>query len=473
MLQTDVAVVGAGPAGLAAAAAASSAGARVVLVDRYARPGGQYFIQPPSGCRASGRPDWGQNEDRGRQLLAAIENGNVTLLADTTVFASDQDQTLHLASPDRSLSLQPRKVVLATGAYERVIPFPGWTLPGVFTAGAMQSLVKTQRVLPARRVVVAGSGPLLYAVASTLVDAGAQVVALVEAGRWSDIFSHLPTLARNWSLSMTGARYLVHLRRAGVPMLMRHAVLRAGGDGQLERVTVGPLDHKWSPTAGAQRRFEADALCLNYGFLPSTDLPRMLGCEMQYRPALGGYVPVCNQAMETSVSGVFVAGEAAGIGGAAVAMVQGEIAGLAAARQLGLVPERKAEARLAKLRNQLARLSSFRDAMSQVFGLRPGILDLTADDTIVCRCEEVTKAEIRRAALESRPSLREVKYRAWSGMGPCQGRFCAEVVQRIVAEVHGVAVEQVELPRVRPPVGTVSVAALLTEEEEVLTGGKQ
>jgi len=463
MRRTEIAVVGAGPAGLSAAVSAARAGARVTLIDRYTQPGGQYFRQFPLGFRAASGPGWGDDEAQGRKLLAGLQMKNLEVLCDTAVFDAKADGTLELATADHSFALQAEKLILATGASERVIPFPGWTLPGVFTAGGLQNLVKTQRILPGRRIAVAGSGPLLYAVAALLIDAGAEVVALVEAGQPAEAAKHWPSLFANRTLAFAGARYLSKLWRTGVPVLSRHAILQAEGKGQLERVAVGKLDAEWHPQARPPTYFEVDALGLNFGFLPSIELARLLGCQIVFRPPLGGYTVAHNARMETSRPGIFVAGEAAGIGGASIAMLQGEMAGLAAAQQLEYLSEAQAEQHLRVLGRRLARQERFRDAMNAVFGLRPGIYDLIRDDTIVCRCEEATRAAIIRAAMESTPSLREVKCRTWAGMGSCQGRFCAETIQHLTAEALGVSVADLSFPRVRPPLGTVPVAALLEE----------
>lgn len=466
MRETDVAIVGAGPAGLAAAREASQAGAKVVLIDQYLRPGGQYFRQLPPGFTGNGRPDWGEDEEKGRRLLEGTTSEGIELLTDTVVFSIYGDKTLALARQDHFFQLRAQKLILATGAYERPVPFPGWTLPGVLSAGAMQTLVKIQRVLPGRRIVVAGAGPLLYVVAAMLVDAGAEVGAVVDAARLRGGWRQIPRLWHHWQPLLRGMEYLKQLRDAGVPVLTGHTILRAEGEGKVQRAVIVEVDNEWRTVPGTERSYDLDALCVSFGFLPSTELARLAGCDVVYRPELGGFVPEHNQEMETSLAGVFVAGEVAGIGGAGIAMVQGRIAGLAAARQLGRIDANAAEKQSAAARKELAGLEKFREAMTEMVGLRPGIWDLMQDDTIVCRCHEVTKAELREAARASTLSAREVKLRTWAGMGPCQGRFCADVILHIMAEEKGVAIDQIPTPRVRPPVHTVPLAALAQEREE-------
>jgi len=466
MRETEVAVVGAGPAGLSAALEASQAGAQVLLIDQYLRPGGQYFKQLPPGFEGNGRPDWGEDEEKGKALLREITSGKIDLLTDGVVFSIYADKTLAVARQDHFFRLRAQKLILATGAYERPVPFPGWTLPGVFSAGAMQTLVKIQRVLPGRRIMVAGSGPLLYSVASMLLDAGAEVIALVEAARLRTGWRQIPRLWRSWQPLLRGMEYLRHLRNADVPVLTGHTVLRAEGEEKVERAVVAEVDNDWWPLPGTEQSYGVDALCVSFGFLPSTELARLAGCDIVYEPDMGGFVPVHNEEMETSLPGVFVAGEVAGIGGAGIAMLQGRTAGIVAARQLGYSSDGAAEEQLRSVRRQLAGLEDFRKAMNEMFALRPGIWGLMEDDTIVCRCEEVTKAELRAAAKDSALTAREVKLRTWAGMGPCQGRYCSDVVLRIMAETKGVGIDQIPQPRVRPPVHTVPVSALAEELEK-------
>jgi NADPH-dependent 2,4-dienoyl-CoA reductase/sulfur reductase-like enzyme/bacterioferritin-associated ferredoxin len=466
MREVEVAVVGAGPAGLSAAVEAARAGAQVVLMDQYLGPGGQYFKPLPPGFTGNGRPDWEEDEEKGKALLQGITSERIRVLTGTVVYSIEPDGILSLAREGHGLRLKPQKLILATGAYERPVPFPGWTLPGVFSAGAVQTLVKIQRVLPGRRIMVAGSGPLLYSVASMLLDAGAEVTALVEAARLRTSWRQIPRLWRNWQPLLRGLEYLKHLRDLEVPVLTAHTILRAEGKEKVDRAVVVEVDDNGQPLPDTGRNYDVDAVCVSFGFLPSIELVRLAGCEIIYQPERGGFVPVHNEQMETSLSGVFVAGEVAGIGGAGIAMVQGRIAGIAAARQLGYLSDGEAEEQIRSAHSELAGLERFRKAMNEMFALRPGIWNLMQDDTIVCRCEEVTKAEVRQSAQESALSAREVRLRTWAGMGPCQGRFCTDVVLRIMAETKGVEIDGIPQPRVRPPVHTVPVSILTEESDE-------
>lgn len=464
MREVQIAVVGAGPAGLAASAEASKAGARVLVIDQSPQPGGQYFKQLPPEYSGNGRPDWEGDESKGKALLQAIRSNSIEVLLDTTVLEVQPDKTLVLACEDHFFRVKPEKLILATGAFERPVPFPGWTLPGVFSAGALQALVKIQRVLPGRRILVAGSGPLLLLTASMLVDAGAEVCAVLEASRWTSGWRESPKLFRHLPALRSGLKYMINLNRAGVPILSRHTIVRAEGDQQVRQAVIARVDTDWKPIKGTEREYRVDAVCVSFGFLPSIELAQLAGCQLEYNSRLAAFSPTHDQYLESSVPGLFVAGEIAGIAGASVAMAQGAIAGLMAAKQLGFVRP-SFEARLVAAKAELARLNKFRQGLDSKYEMRPGIWTLMEDDTIVCRCNEVTAGQLRRAAEESALDEREVKLRTSAGMGPCQSRFCGDSIRQMISRVHGVRVDQIPLPRTRPPARPVPLAALLEETQ--------
>ncbi|WP_139216463.1 FAD/NAD(P)-binding oxidoreductase, partial [Streptomyces sp. CC77] len=307
----DLAVVGAGPAGLAAAVTAADLGLSVTLVDAGERPGGQFYRHPAPALRAR-RPEalhhgWRHFAARARRLDAHRAAGRVTHLPLHHVWtvvrddpgAGTGDWTLHaVAGPDETpATVRARAVLLATGAYERHLPFPGWTLPGVVAAGGAQAMLKSGLVLPgpgeppdrARprsrgRIVVAGSGPLLLAVAGSLAAAGARVPAVVEAADYTPYAHHLPALARNPGKLAEGAVHGSALLRHGTRLLTRHAVTAAHGTSRVEAVTVTRLDRDWRPVPGTARRIPCDALAVGHGLVPQLELATGLGCATRRTP---------------------------------------------------------------------------------------------------------------------------------------------------------------------------------------------
>ncbi|WP_017593033.1 FAD/NAD(P)-dependent oxidoreductase [Nocardiopsis potens] len=420
-----VAVVGAGPAGLAAARAAAAAGAGVLLIDSEPAPGGQY-LRRDALADAAGTA----RRDRATALPAGTEH-----LPDTSVWAVEPapggGRRLHLrtgpadAPGRRGRTVDAAALVLATGAHDRALPFPGWDLPGVFTAGAAQALAKEQRIAVGRRVLLSGTGPFLLPVARSLIGAGARVAAVLEAGEPVTGWLRDPAgLAAGTGKLGELAGHLALLARHRVPYRPRTAVVAAHGDGAVRAATTVRLDPDWNPVPGTERTVEADAVCVGFGFTPRTELAVAAGCAMA-----GGFAEV-GAAQATSVPGVFAAGELTGIGGADLAAAEGEVAGAAAARLLGFA----ARPPLRALR-RVRRGRRFAAALAAAHPVRPGWQGWLRDDTLVCRCEEVGRAELVEAARARQAvGTRSLKLATRVGLGPCQGRICARNAAELVGD---------------------------------------
>ncbi|HZF87804.1 NAD(P)/FAD-dependent oxidoreductase [Streptomyces sp.] len=430
----DLAVVGAGPAGLAAAVRAAGLGLSVTVLDAGERPGGQFHRHPAPGLRAA-RPQalhHGWRHFTGR--LRRLDTGRIAYLPRHhvwTVVRAGARWRLHaVAGPDETAALVDAKaVLLATGAYERQLPFPGWTLPGVVAAGGAQAMLKSGLVLPGRRVVVAGSGPLLLAVAGSLAAAGARVPAVVEAAGYTGYARTPATLLRSPAKLAEGALHGSGLLRHGTRLLTRHAVTAAHGTGRVEAVTVTRLDRHWRPLPGTARRIPCDALAVGHGLLPQLDLATGLGCATRPTPDDTPVLAV-DTGQATSVSGVWAAGESCGVGGADLAVTEGELAADAIAHALHGIP--RDARRTAALTRRRARLRAFADAMAAAHRPGAGWADWLDDTTEVCRCEEVTAGRIRTAVTEyGALDARSVKLLTRAGMGWCQGRMCGPAVAHL------------------------------------------
>ncbi|WP_030154461.1 FAD-dependent oxidoreductase [Streptomyces sp. NRRL S-244] len=429
----DLAIVGAGPAGLAAAVTAAGLGLRVVLLDAGERPGGQYYRHPAPGLGAD-RPEalhhgWAAFAPREAALRAHASAGRITYLPAHHVWAvvpgGGPGWTLHaVAGPEEAAaSVHARAVLLATGSYERQLPFPGWTLPGVVGAGGAQAMLKSGLVLPGKRVVVAGSGPLLLAVAGSLAAAGARVPAVVEAAAYTAYAGHLPALLRNPGKLAEAATYGSALLHRHIRLLTRHAVTEAHGTDRVEAVTVARLDRDWRPVPGTARRIPCDALAVGHGLVPQLELATGLGCATRVTPD-GTVALELDAEQRTSVPGIWSAGETGGIGGAQLALLEGEIAAHSIA--VHAIAGRPAPAALARRR---ARLRVFAEAMGAAHRPGDGWTGWLRDDTDVCRCEEVPAGRIREAVADlGARDARTVKLLTRSGMGWCQGRMCGPAV---------------------------------------------
>lgn len=429
----DLVVVGGGAAGVNAAVIAASSGCRVTIVDSGPEPGGQYYRGGPTGRFA-------EMCDR----LAALEgSGRAELLFDHYAYALEGSKpdrvgladppghgnfTIRVRGDDRHradiTAIHARAAVIATGAFDRQLPFPGWTLPGVMSGGAAQALVKGSGVLPGQRIAIAGTGPFLLAVAATVLDAGGHVVAVIEANNPTAIArrvrSTLPVIGKSGEL----AGYLAKLARHRVPYLRRHRVTQAHGSDRLEAIAVSKIDADWRTLPGTERDMEIDALAIGYGFTAQTDL---LGAARFIRGADGGIAVAVDDRQETSVPGLFAAGETTGVGGVDLAAYEGLLAGAAAAEHCGMVPALTAKAET-QARRRVRDLRRFAETLHATFPLREGWRDDVAADTLVCRCEEVTAAQVRDAVQMGATDARSVKLITRAGMGWCQGRVCGPIV---------------------------------------------
>ncbi|MEV6055418.1 NAD(P)/FAD-dependent oxidoreductase [Streptomyces sp. NPDC052107] len=430
--RAHLAVVGAGPAGLAGALAATARGVRVTLVDAAEQAGGQFYRQPARALGAR-HPEalhhqWRTWERLRDGIDRHVDAGHITHLTNHHVWCVQRESdrfTVHaLRGPaqEEGVTVRADAVLLATGGYERVLPFPGWTLPGVVTAGGAQAMLKGGLVLPGRTVVVAGTGPLLLPVATGLAAAGARVAALVESAGPGAVLRRTPALASAEPGKLAeGAWYAAQLLRHRVRTLPRHTVLEAHGTDGLEAVTVAALDRDGRIRSGSARRIPCDTLAVGHGMLPHTDLAETLGCTLT-----GTDVRVDDE-QRTDVPGVWAAGETTGIGGAALALAEGRIAGRSiAARLRGTAPDPRSWAAAARART---RQRAFFAALETVYAPPPDWADRITDDTVVCRCEEVTAGQVRTAAgALGAGDLRTAKLLTRAGMGWCQGRMCAPAV---------------------------------------------
>lgn len=449
-----LAVIGAGPAGLAAALAAAGRGVRVTLIDSAPRAGGQFYRQPAAGLRAR-RPralhhGWRTWERLSRALADQVEAGTITHLTDHHVWLVERQERQerqervedfggsgaeHLPTSaggfvvhaltgrfqEEPGTVRADAVLLATGGYEKVLPFPGWNLPGVVTAGGAQAMLKGALVVPGRTAVVAGTGPLLLPVATGLAAAGVEVAALVESADPRAFLRHAGALAAQPGKVAEGAGYAARLLRHRIPLRTRHTVVEAHGEDRLDAVTVAALDPDGRVRPGTERRIPCDTLAVGHGMLPHTDLAGSLGCRVE-----GVRVPV-DEEQRTDVPGVWAAGETTGVGGAALSLAEGHIAGHSiAARLHGAEPDPRERSAATRSRT---RLRAFSAALDTVYAPAARWTERVTDDTVVCRCEEVTAGSVRAAVDElGAGDVRTVKLLTRAGMGWCQGRMCEPAV---------------------------------------------
>lgn len=458
----DLIIIGAGPAGMSAAVTAASLGLKTVLLDEQPRAGGQIYrnvtLADPAVAALLG-PDY----THGRALAERLAGSGVEVRHGALVWDVAPDLTVTTLQQGQSRQLRAPQLIAATGAMERPSPVPGWTLPGVLNAGAAQIALKSAGSIPSGPVVLAGGGPLLLLVACQLLDAGATLAGIVETSpatnRWAAL-PHLPAALGSPATLIKGLRMMRRLRAAEVPWFTGATQLVVEGQERAEALRF--------IAAGRAHRLDASVVLLHHGVVPNTQLTRLLRVEHDWNDAQLAWQPRADDWGQTSLAGLRIAGDGASICGALAAEASGTLAALGAAQALRRlsVTECSERARPAQgaLRQQL-RIRPFLDALYRP----PQWINTPGDDTVVCRCEEVTAGQVREMARQGCQGPNQTKFFSRCGMGPCQGRQCGLAVSQILASELGKPVAEVGAYRIRSPLKPVplaSLAALCNEEEK-------
>jgi len=444
---TTVAIVGAGPAGLRAAEVLVAAGLRPVLVDEAPRVGGQVYRQPHPALKRPLKAMYGAQAGAASALFArwlALQP-QVDHRPDTLVWQVE-DRRLHLLSQGRPDTLAFDALVLATGATDRVMPFPGWTLPGVFTLGGAQVLLKSQAMLLGPRIVFAGSGPLLYLVASQYVKAGAQVAGVLDTAPADARRRALAGLLARPRMAAVGASLLLKLRLAGVPVHRHVRLVAAEGDERVQAL-------RWHDGT-REHRLAVDAIAFGHGLRSETQLADLAGCAFAFDAVEQAWLPTSDGDGRSSVRGVYLAGDGALLRGADAA----ELAGARAAQ--ALLHDLRGTA-LPPASAELASHGRWRVAMAALSEPPADWAAQAPDDLVVCRCEQVTAGELRTcAAATGAREMNRLKAFSRIGMGRCQGRMCGASAARLLAQANGCELSTVGRLRAQPPVKPVPVSAL-------------
>lgn len=456
--QFDIAIIGAGPAGANAAIEASKLGCSVVLLDEQLRAGGQVWRAKSAAIiQAPETPE----TRAGDTLRGGVRDSNISHLANARVWQIEQTPAgwmLHVLADGRSKTVEAKALVLATGAHEYVQPIPGWTTPGVIGLAGATAILKQTLTPPGQNTVVAGTGPLVFFVASEIRRLGGQVAAIVTPNSRADWAKALPMMARRPDLLGRGMIWIMDLMLARVPIYWRHAVSKVNGDAAVGSVQVTKLGRDWTPL-GNSYTIATDSLCLGNGLIPSIEAAQLAGVQISHKPALGGWVPRVSTDGNTDVEGVFICGDGAGIRGAAAAEIQGKLTGLNAAEFTG----KNAGLHKEKLQASYTRAARFGTAMTALSIPRAGLEKLTTPETIMCRCESLNQAQVLAEIKSGASSTNAVKSGLRAGMGPCGGKFCQTAIARLMASVEGMKEGQIMPPTARPPLRPVSVAALAGE----------
>ena len=453
----DVIIIGAGPAGMSAAIESAKHGAAVCVLDEQLHAGGQIY-RNVSNVTALQASILGPDYLSGQSLVDEFGVAQVEHRAGVTVWNVDTDGTITYSGNDQAQQVRGRHIILANGAIERPVPLPGWTLPGVITAGAAQILLKSDGLV-AKDAVLVGSGPLLYLVATQLLAAGAPPKALIETQTHQNLVAALPHLfsaLKSWKQLAKGLSFLAKLKRANVPRFKAATDIAIEGDGCAQVVVFR--------AGGKICRIDTTVVLVHQGVVPNTQISRSLGLDHRYDNKQRCFRPVVDKMGQSSHPLFSIAGDGAGIGGAGIAAVSGRIAAVNALQQMAKIDDsvrNKIIPGLLKAQQSELSIRTFLDTLYSP----PESLFSPADDTIICRCEEVRAGDIRRFAALGCNGPNRTKVYSRCGMGPCQGRYCGLTVTEILAAENEQTHDAVGSYRIRAPLKPVTLAELAALSE--------
>lgn len=454
-MSQSVIIVGAGPAGIRAAQALVQAGLRPILVDEAARPGGQIYRQQPQHFRRRPADLYGDDAGKAEALHALAKDlrTRIDYRAETLAWNIREDH-LHVVSNGTTEALRFDALILATGATDRLIPLPGWTLPGCYSLGAAQIALKTQACVVGRRPVFLGTGPLLYYVAYQYIRAGVDVAAVLDTAPFSASIVALPDLAARPEMLLRGLRYRPALKSAGVQLANDVHPLAIEGDGEVAALRYRVRGHEVVQ--------DCDAVAMGYHLRPETQFADLAGCPFHFDETTGHWLPERDGDGRSPRAGIYLAGDGARVAGADAAESAGRLAALAALGDLGLPVD---AADRAFLRGRLATMERFRRGLSRAFPWPAHLARALPDATIICRCEVITAGQIRETAqAKDAPEMNRAKALVRMGMGRCQGRYCGHAAAEILAEARGLPLAAVGRLRGQAPVKPLSIATVQEAE---------
>lgn len=457
----NVVIVGSGFAGIVAAGILAEKNLSILMVDENLHIGGQLLrkVPPHLGEYPRYSPDYVKKLGFG--FVENIRNQKITIMNRTTVVGIYPGNRLMLETERREIySVTGETVLFATGARERFIPFKGWTLPGVYSTGMMQVLMKSSGVLPAADVLIGGSGLFLFSVGYEMLKNKGRVQAILEQSGMMDKIKMLPTLFHMMSKAGEGARYMSRLFFSGVPVKYRHKIVEARGKNAVEEVVAGKCDVSGRLIPGTEKIYKTSALAVGYGFIPNVEGPQMAGCELEFAANKGGWVVQVKNTMETSVAEVLAAGEITGVGGALKSINEGRIAALTLLKKFSRIAEAEFNSRLAQLSREREHHLQFMHYFNELYSIPAGYWDDIPDDVVVCRCEDVEMGEIRQGIAMGFTTPQGIKTAVRASMGNCQGRTCGPMVYDLLMKDSLQPRGSFGPYNVRPPLKPVTIEAL-------------
>jgi len=461
----DAVVIGAGPAGISASARLAEMGLQVLTLDEQQRLGGQIYRNIQESSQKT-RDDMGDEYARGIVLAQRFENSGALYYPRATVWDIESDGCVYFSKDHQSEQIRANYIVIATGAMERPVPFPGWNLPGIMGAGAVNNLAKEAELTPDCDVVLAGSGPLLLLEASLLIQKGVNIKAILETTPKTPSIDAMlkvfPALKR-FDFLKKGLKMVGDIKKSGTPHHKGITNLRAFGDDKVERVEAN--------NGSTHLQFSTDMLLTHFGVIPNTHIFRLLGCQMAWHREQRYWYPQIDKWGRTNFDHIFAAGDGAGVKGALTAEYRGEIAALEIAHCLGIIPTYERDQLAGPIENELKHDDYPRPFVDAVFA--PSFSKESFDDeTVLCRCENIKIKDVRKAVGEGVREVNELKIVTRCGMGPCQGRMCGPAMAEVVGAELALSPDQVGVLKIRPPLKPIPLGEIADMEIETAGAGQ-
>lgn len=459
----NIIIIGSGFSGITAADILADYNLSILLIDENIHFGGQLLRKIPEELGEYPAHNLEKIKRVGFDFIDKVKSKKITLMNKTVLLGISQNNEILIESNrEKTLTLKYDVLLFTTGAREKFLPFKGWTLPGVYSTGMLQVLIKTSGVLPARRMLMAGSGLFLFAAAYEFLKNGGELLGIMEQSPFWNKIQFLPQIFHQFSKFSEGGRYLSKIYFSKVPVKYQRHVIEARGEKSLEEVVIGKRDKNGELIKGTETTYQTEALAVGYGFVPNIEAPQLAGCALEYSQEKGGWIVQVNDFMETSVDRILAAGEITGIGGAEKSLNEGKIAAHTILEKFGIEDKKKLAPLFKKLKKERKHHLSFARCFNSLYRIKPKTILGIPDDTIICRCENIDMRSIKKAIQMGMachdPNSLKIPTRCT--MGQCQGRICAPVIYDILQIFCHKSPEEIALFSVRPPLKPVSIRAL-------------
>lgn len=472
--RVHVAIIGSGICGLTAARTLENSGLDILMIDENSHTGGQLLRRLP---QSQNSPAWFEPDPMKRKGIRWVNQTfkNCDTLHQAQVLGIFDNNRVQVHGPDEKVTeIHAETILLATGARETYLPFPGWTLPGVMSLGAAQILMKSHGVLPGHHIAIAGTSPLMMVLGYQILKNKGHLTGLFDANGLDKKLKGVSLLPHHGSKLMEGAFYMTYLAAHRVPLYSKRMVIEARGNDRLESVITAKMDQGGRIIQSSRKEHSADTLAMGFGFAPNIELAVQAGCKTVFDPAYGDWIVSSDHQLKTSVDTIYAAGEITGIGGAQKSYIQGRLAGLSILERFKLNPEDgRNQTRRKRIEAQNQKQRAYGSFLNQYCRLPDQAIHRIPDHTLICRCENITMGQIKERINQGFHTTGGIKKASRTGMGCCQGRTCGPIIQDILHTLTRKPMDEIGISKARAPVRNVSVRSFINTTADPQPGNKE